>query len=230
MLWRLPRCLVWVFISGVGVDFRWGRVQVSAESSIVAADVTTQDGVAAVFEQVRSKHGRLGLLFNNAGSFGPTARIDEYPLADFDSVMDINIRAAFACAREAFALMAQQDPAGGRIINNGSISAQIPRPHSVGYAVSKHAMLGLTKAIELDGRPLGITCTQVDIGNTATELLANTGSPTGALQADGSKVVEPMFDVVHAAKLIASIANTDLSVTVNNMTLTAKGMPFAGRG
>ncbi len=126
--------------------------------------------------------------------------------------------------------MAQQQPAGGRIINNGSISAQIPRPHSVGYAVSKHAMTGLTKAIELDGRPVGISCTQIDIGNAATELLVDTGSTTGALQADGRKVVEPMFDVAHAAKLIAAIADTDASVAVNQLTVTAQGMPYAGRG
>ncbi|MFC0582883.1 SDR family oxidoreductase [Micrococcoides hystricis] len=199
-------------------------------SSVVAADLTTEQGIEAVFAHIKDRYGRLDLLFNNAGSFGPTARIDEYPVAEFDAVLDVNIKAAFRCAQEAFALMSAQEPAGGRIINNGSISAQIPRPHSVGYAVSKHAMTGLTKAIELDGRPLGITATQIDIGNAATELLADTGSTTGALQADGRKVVEPMFDVAHAAKLIAAVANADASVTINHLTVTAQGMPYAGRG
>lgn len=193
----------------------------------IEADIAAPEAVRAAFAQVAETYGRLDVLFNNAGMFGPA---DDVGAADWNEVaqtIDVNATGAFYCASAAFDLMRER---GGRIINNGSISAQVPRPHSVAYAMSKHAVAGLTKAIIIDGRPHRITATQVDIGNAATEILSAIGTGDGALQPDGSWRAEPSFDPEIAGRMIADIAGLPLEATVDQLTLTASGMPFPGRG
>lgn len=193
-------------------------------------DVTRADEVTDAFARVGERFGRIDLLFNNAGSFGPQARVDELSDADWQAVLAVNVTGSLLCAREAFRRMREQDPQGGRIINNGSVSAHRPRPRSAAYAITKHAVTGLTRSIALDGRPFGVTATQIDIGNAATELLAGIGDDAGALQADGSRRREPSFDVAHAARLIADVADLPLDVAVHELVVTATGMPYDGRG
>jgi len=196
----------------------------------VACDVTRPDDVEHLFEAVRQRWGRVDLLFNNAGVFGPAAGVDEISLADWDAVVAVNLTGSMLCARAAVRAMKVQDPQGGRIINNGSISAHSPRPRTVAYAVTKHAMTGLTKSIELDGRGFGITCGQIDIGNTATEIMDTIGVGAGALQADGSRRVEPTFPVEDAARAVLMMANMPSTASVGSVVVTAAGMPFIGRG
>jgi NAD(P)-dependent dehydrogenase (short-subunit alcohol dehydrogenase family) len=191
-------------------------------------DVTREDEVHGLFERVRDEWGRVDLLFNNAGLFGPTVGIDELEPDRWRQVVDTNLTGCFLCAREAFAAMKAQRPAGGRIINNGSVSAQVPRPHAAAYTASKHAVTGLTKAISLEGRSFGIACGQIDVGNAATELTA--GIARGALQADGSRVPEPMMDVRHAAEAVLQMAELPLDANVQFMTIMATNMPLIGRG
>jgi len=190
--------------------------------------VTDPAAVEALFARALEAFGRVDVLFNNAGTFGPSARVDEIGDEDWDAVVAVNLSGCFRCARAAFRVMRDQDPPGGRIINNGSISAQVPRPWSAPYAATKHALTGLTKAIALDGRPLGIACGQLDVGNAAT---AMTGAfETGTRQADGSIAAEPTMDVRHAAQAVVHMASLPPSANVLSMTVMATGMPFVGRG
>ena len=195
---------------------------------VVPTDVTDPAAVEALFARALEAFGRVDVLFNNAGTFGPSARVDEIGDEDWDAVVAVNLSGCFRCARAAFRVMRDQDPPGGRIINNGSISAQVPRPWSAPYAATKHALTGLTKAIALDGRPLGIACGQLDVGNAAT---AMTGAfETGTRQADGSIAAEPTMDVRHAAQAVVHMASLPPSANVLSMTVMATGMPFVGRG
>jgi NAD(P)-dependent dehydrogenase (short-subunit alcohol dehydrogenase family) len=194
----------------------------------VAADVTVPGSVAQLFETVRQRWGRLDLLVNNAGVFGPAGAVDELPVADWQKIVDTNLTGAFLCAHHAVRMMKAQTPRGGRIINNGSVSAHSPRPKSVGYTATKHAITGLTKSISLDGRAFGIACGQIDIGNAATELTRAISD--GALQADGSVKPEPTFDPEHVAAAVLYMASLPLDANVSFLTITATTMPFIGRG
>ncbi|MEV8150070.1 SDR family oxidoreductase [Arthrobacter sp. NPDC080073] len=200
------------------------------EALVVPCDVTVPDDVARLFAAARQRWGRVDVLFNNAGIFGPPGSVDEISVADWNATLAVNVTGSMLCAAEAVRTMKSQDPLGGRIINNGSISAHSPRPLSVAYTVSKHAMSGLTKSIELDGRPFGISCGQIDIGNTCTEIMDTIGVGSGALQADGSRRVEPMFPVEDAARAVLMMANMPASANVGSVVVTAAGMPFVGRG
>jgi NAD(P)-dependent dehydrogenase (short-subunit alcohol dehydrogenase family) len=156
--------------------------------------------------------------------------VDEISLAEWNATVAVNLTGAMLCAGEAFRLMKAQQPQGGRIINNGSISAQTPRPRSVAYAATKHAITGLTKSIDLDGRPYGISCGQIDIGNAATGMMHDVGAAAGALQPDGRRLVEPTFDVEEAARAVVLMATLPAAATINQLTITATGMPYLGRG
>ncbi|MFJ6538457.1 SDR family oxidoreductase [Paenarthrobacter sp. NPDC091711] len=196
----------------------------------VPCDVTAPDDVARLFEEVRQRWGRVDVLFNNAGIFGPAGDVGEISVHEWEATLRVNVTGSMLCAAEAVRTMKTQEPQGGRIINNGSISAHSPRPRSVAYTVTKHAMTGLTKSIELDGREFGITCGQIDIGNTRTEIMDTIGVGSGALQADGSRKVEPMFPVEDAARAVLMMANMPASASVGSLVVTAAGMPFVGRG
>lgn len=195
---------------------------------IVEADVTEPDQVEQLFSRTQVAFGRLDVLFNNAGIFTRAAPIDEIALADWRASLDTNLTGAFLCSRAAFRLMKAQEPRGGRIINNGSISAQVPRPHSAPYAATKHAITGLTKATALDGRPFGIACGQIDIGNAETEMTR--GFAQSVRQADGSLKAEAVMDVRHVAEAVLYMAGLPLSANVQFMTLAATQMPWIGRG
>ncbi|SEB66752.1 SDR family oxidoreductase [Arthrobacter woluwensis] len=202
----------------------------SPQALVAPCDVTVPDDVARLFAAARERFGRVDVLFNNAGIFGPSGAVDTVDAAGFEETLRINVTGSFLCAAEAVRVMKEQEPQGGRIINNGSISAHSPRPLSVAYTVSKHAISGLTKSIELDGRPFGITCGQIDIGNTRTEIMDVIGVGDGALQADGSRKVEPMFPVEDAARAVLLMASMPPSASVGSLLVTAAGMPFVGRG
>ena len=191
-------------------------------------DVTDEESVRAAFAAVVDRWARVDVLVNNAGSFGPQGEPDEISVQEWDATLAVNLRGSFLCAREAFGVMKRQDPRGGRIINNGSISAQVPRPGSIAYTASKHAVTGLTRSLSLDGRRHRIVCTQVDIGNAGTELTA--GFADGALQPDGSRRPEPTFDVTHVGDAVVQLARLPLEVSVPWLTMVASGMPYAGRG
>jgi NAD(P)-dependent dehydrogenase (short-subunit alcohol dehydrogenase family) len=195
---------------------------------VVPTDVTVHDAVARLFGAVHQRWGRVDLLVNNAGVFGPAGAVDELTPADWQKMVDTNLTGAFLCAHHAVAMMKAQDPPGGRIINNGSVSAHSPRPNSVGYTATKHAITGLTKSISLDGRKFSIACGQIDIGNAATEMTR--AISRGALQADGSIVPEPTFDPRHAAAAVLYMASLPLDANVPFLTITATAMPFIGRG
>jgi NAD(P)-dependent dehydrogenase (short-subunit alcohol dehydrogenase family) len=195
---------------------------------VVEADVTDPASVDRLFSRVAAAHGRLDLLFNNAGIFTPAAAIDAVSLEDWRASVDTNLTGAFLCTQGAFRMMKRQDPRGGRIINNGSVSAHVPRPHSAPYAATKHAITGLTRATSLDGRPYDIACGQIDIGNAATEM--TDGFAAGVRQADGSIRQEPVMDARHVAEAVLYMAGLPLSANVQFMTLTATAMPFIGRG
>ena len=199
-----------------------------AQTLILPTDVSQEAEVDGLFERIEQRWQRLDLLFNNAGIFPPAGLIDEMPVERWRQAVDINLTGSFLCARAAFGLMRRQKPQGGRIINNGSISAHAPRPHAVGYTTTKHAITGLTRQISLDGRPFSIACGQIDIGNAATELAAGFGQ--GALQADGSRKPEPMMDMPHVADVVRTMVALPLSANVQFMTLMATNMPFVGRG
>jgi NAD(P)-dependent dehydrogenase (short-subunit alcohol dehydrogenase family) len=194
----------------------------------VPTDVRDPVSVQALFDTIERTLGRLDLLFNNAGVNAPAVPMDELPLEKWFSVMDTNVTGVFLCARAAFGLMRRQSPQGGRIINNGSISAHTPRPFTAPYTASKHAVTGLTKALALDGRAFNIVASQIDIGNALTELSER--MTRGVLQANGSIAPEPMMDVQHVANAVRLIAAMPLSANVLNMTVMASAMPFAGRG
>ncbi|MEP5758802.1 MAG: SDR family oxidoreductase [Litoreibacter sp.] len=197
-------------------------------ASAIACDVTDADGVDAMYNQIEADHGRLDILFNNAGNNVPAAPIGDIPVEDFLKVINVNLIGAFICARGAFNLMRRQSPQGGRIINNGSISAQVPRPGSAPYTSSKHAITGLTRSISLDGRPYNIACGQIDIGNAASEMTAKMGG--GVPQADLSIKPEPVMDVQHVADSVLHMASLPLNANVQFMTVMASSMPYIGRG
>ena len=202
--------------------------QSPGEALVAPTDVTDPAGVQALFAGVLDRWGRVDLLFNNAGVFGTPAPIDEFALDQWRAVVDTNLSGCFYCAQEAFRAMKAQAPQGGRIINNGSISAAVPRPNAVAYTATKHAITGLTRAVALEGRPFRIACGQIDIGNAATELAAHIGK--GTIQADGSIAAEPMMDLGHAADAVVHMANLPLDANVLFMTIMATAMPFVGRG
>ena len=195
---------------------------------VVPTDITVPESVAELFGAVRRRWGRVDLLVNNAGIFGPAGAVDEISWADWRQAVDINLTGAFLCARHAVRMMKAQRPRGGRIINNGSVSAHVPRPGSACYTATKHAMTGLTKSISLDGREFDIACGQIDIGNAATEMTRHMGR--GARQADGSLVPEPTFDAEHVAAAVLFMAALPLDANVQFLTITATRMPFIGRG
>ena len=194
----------------------------------VSTDVTDPDAVGALFDAARDKFGRLDLLFNNAGSYTPGVPIEDLPYEDWRNVVDVNLNGAFLCAQQAIRQMKAQDPRGGRIINNGSISAHAPRPLSVAYTATKHAISGLTKSISLDCRNDDIVCGQIDIGNAATPMTE--AMPKGVLQANGERAVEPVMDVEHVADAVLHMASLPLDTNVLFMTIMANRMPFVGRG
>ncbi|WP_347311141.1 SDR family oxidoreductase [Defluviimonas sp. SAOS-178_SWC] len=199
-----------------------------ANALALACDVTDAKAVDAAFAETAARFGRIDALFNNAGISRPAGLIDEIPLADWTDTVAVNLTGMFLCARAAFRQMRAQDPIGGRIINNGSVSAQAPRPGSVAYTATKHAVTGLTKTLALDGRPFSIACGQIDIGNARTELAEKIGQ--GVPQADGSIRAEPMMDVGDVATAVLNMANLPLSANVLSMTIMATNMPLAGRG
>jgi NAD(P)-dependent dehydrogenase (short-subunit alcohol dehydrogenase family) len=194
----------------------------------VPADVTRLDSVASLFDVVRARFGRLDLLFNNAGVFTPGVPLEDLPFEQWRAAVDTNLTGAFLCTQQAFRIMKGQSPRGGRIINNGSISAHAPRPNSVAYTATKHAMSGLTKASALDGRAHDIAVGQIDIGNAATDMTDRMSA--GILQADGSVRPEARMDVRHAAQAVVQMANLPLEANVLFMTVMATKMPFVGRG
>ncbi len=195
----------------------------------VRTDVSRQEDVAALFAATVARFGRIDLLFNNAGTFGPGGvPVEELPYDAWRHVVDTNLNGAFLCAQAAFRQMKEQDPRGGRIINNGSISAHTPRPHSVAYTATKHALTGLTKALSLDGRPYDIAVGQIDIGNAATDMTAR--MQTGALQANGSVAPEPVMDVADVARTVRHMAELPLEANVQFATVLATAMPYVGRG
>lgn len=198
------------------------------EALAVTVDVRDAASVEALFATIEATYGRLDVLFNNAGINAPAIPMDELDVAQWQNVIDTNVTGVFLCARAAFALMRRQSPQGGRIINNGSISAHAPRPFTAPYTASKHAVLGLTKSIALDGRAFNIVCSQIDIGNALTELSAR--MQKGVLQANGTVAPEPMVDARHVADAVGYIAGLPLSANVLNMTVMASNMPFVGRG
>ncbi len=199
-----------------------------AKALILPADVTIPAEVDAAFDRAMREWGRLDVLFNNAGISAKAAPIDEIAVADWLDVQNTNITGAFLCARAAFGRMRAQSPQGGRIINNGSISAHVPRPGSAPYTMSKHAVTGLTRTLALDGRRFNIACGQIDIGNALTEMAA--GFTKGVTQSDGSVKVEAVMDVVHVAQAVLHMARLPLEVNVPFMTIMARDMPYIGRG
>ncbi|MGW4721465.1 SDR family oxidoreductase [Streptomyces sp. NPDC004291] len=195
----------------------------------VPTDVTSETEVAALFSSVRDRYARVDLLFNNAGTFaGGGTPVEDLDPATWRAVVDVNLTGAFLCAQAAFRAMKEQEPQGGRIINNGSISAHVPRPHSIAYTATKHAMTGLTKSLSLDGRPYRIACGQLDIGNAATDMTAR--MQTGILQADGRLAPEPVMDAADVAATVVHMAGLPLEANVQFATVMATAMPYVGRG
>ncbi len=194
----------------------------------VPADVTDERQVEALFDAAAGHFGRIDLLFNNAGMFGPSAPVEEVAAADWRAVVDVNLTGAFLCAQAAFRRMRDQDPQGGRIVNNGSISAHVPRPYAIAYTATKHAVTGLTRALSLEGRPYRIACGQIDIGNAATDMTAGMGA--GVRQADGRTAPEPTMDVADVARTVRHMAELPLEANVQFATVMATAMPYIGRG
>ncbi len=198
------------------------------ETLVHATDVSDPDAVHALFAATVERFGRLDVLFNNAGIFSAALPIDEIPIETWRAVVDVNLSGMFYCSREAFRAMKAQNPRGGRIINNGSISAYAPRPFSAPYTSTKHAITGLTKSTSLDGRPYDIACGQIDIGNAATDMTEK--MPQGVPQADGSVAPEPVMDVANVANAVVHMAGLPLDANVQFMTVMATKMPYIGRG
>ena len=194
----------------------------------VSTDVSKPESVRALFASVKETFGRLDVLFNNAGTFGPGVPMEDLTYEQWSAVVAVNLTGAFLCAQEAIKIMKAQHPRGGRIINNGSISAYAPRPNSAPYTATKHAVTGLTKCISLDGRKYDIACGQIDIGNAATEMTEQMAA--GVSQANGSLMAEPRLDLRHVAEAVVYIANLPLEANVQFMTVMATKMPFVGRG
>ena len=191
-------------------------------------DVSNPESVRALFARIKETFGRLDLLFNNAGTGAPAIHMEDLSYEQWNTVVGVNLTGAFLCAQEAIRLMKAQNPSGGRIINNGSISAHAPRPNSAPYTTTKHAILGLTKCISLDGRKYGIACGQIDIGNAATEMTER--MTAGVMQANGTKMIEPRMDVRHVADAVVYMASLPLEANVQFLTVMATNMPFVGRG
>ncbi len=202
--------------------------QSTARTLVVPTDVCDPQSVKALFGRVQQEFGRLDLLFNNAGVGAPAVPLEELSYAQLRAVIDTNLTGCFLCAQEAIRMMKAQTPQGGRIINNGSISAHAPRPNSAPYTATKHAISGLTKSIALDGRAFGIACGQIDIGNAATEMTERMAA--GVMQADGRIAVEPRMNVDHVGQAISYMASLPLESNVLFMTVMATNMPFVGRG
>jgi len=200
----------------------------STAAVAIPADVGNAASVLALFARTKEIFGRLDLLFNNAGVGAPAINLEDLTLAQWQSVVDINLTGAFLCTQQAFRMMKDQHPRGGRIINNGSISAHAPRPNSAPYTATKHAITGLTKSTSLDGRKYDIACGQIDIGNAATDLAARMAS--GVMQAHGQIAVEPLMDVAHVASAVLYMASLPLDANVQFLTVMATKMPFVGRG
>lgn len=194
----------------------------------VACDVSDTAQVDALFNAIKGTYGRLDVCFNNAGNNVPAKPIDELTVEEWQTVLNVNLHGAFLIARGAFGLMRHQNPQGGRIINNGSISAHVPRPGSVPYTTTKHAITGLTRTLSLDGRPFDIACGQIDIGNAASEMTEHFAK--GLPQANGTTMPEPVMDVQHVADAVLHMADLPLSANVQFMTVMATKMPFIGRG
>jgi NAD(P)-dependent dehydrogenase (short-subunit alcohol dehydrogenase family) len=195
---------------------------------VVPTDVTRPDDVRTLFVQARDRFGRVDVLFNNAGVFGSARPFEDVSYEQWQTAVETNLTGAFLCAQEAYRIMKDQAPPGGRIINNGSLSAQVPRPYAVAYTATKHAITGLTKAIALEGRRHNVACGQIDIGNAGTEMTSVMGR--GVAQADGSIVAEPTMDVAHAASAVLYMAGLPVDANVQFMTVMATRMPFIGRG
>jgi len=195
---------------------------------VVPTDVADPETVANLFQRTRETFGRVDVLFNNAGVNVPAQPLEELDVADWRRVVDINLSGMFYCIQAAFRVMKDQDPRGGRIINNGSISAHVPRPHSMPYTATKHAVTGLTRCASLDGRRYDIACGQIDIGNAASEMTARMSS--GVPQANGEMAPEPTMDVQHVANAVVHMASLPLEANVQFMTVMATKMPFIGRG
>lgn len=194
----------------------------------VPTDVGSPDSVAALFKKTEATFGRLDVLFNNAGIGSPRMNMEDLPVEDWQRVVDTNLTGSFVCAQHAIRIMKNQTPQGGRIINNGSISAHTPRPDAVAYTATKHAITGLTKQISLDGRKYNIACSQVDVGNAATPMTARMQG--GALQANGETMPEPTFNVDHVGETVLYISNLPLDANIQFVTIMATQMPYVGRG
>lgn len=221
-----------VVLAGRRADTLAGTVELAGEvgerALSVPTDVTDPESVRGLFAATKQTFGRLDLLFNNAGTGAPAVPLEELTVADWRRVVDVNLTAAFLCTQEAFRLMKEQDPRGGRIINNGSISAHVPRPNSAPYTATKHAITGLTKSTALDGRQYDIACGQIDIGNAETDLTAR--MKAGVMQANGKVAAEPTMDVENVARAVVHMASLPLGANVLFMTVMATKMPFVGRG
>jgi NAD(P)-dependent dehydrogenase (short-subunit alcohol dehydrogenase family) len=210
------------------LDETAGLAQDSSRMLAVSTDVGDPEAVNALFAQVVERFSRLDVLFNNAGRGAPGVLLEDLEYEQWQAVVAVNLTGSFLCTQAAFKIMKDQDPRGGRIINNGSVSATAPRPNSAPYTATKHAISGLTKATSLDGRKYDIACGQIDIGNTATDMTQRMND--GVPQPDGSKMVEPRFDVAHVANAVVQMAELPLDTNVLFMTIMATKMPFVGRG
>jgi NAD(P)-dependent dehydrogenase (short-subunit alcohol dehydrogenase family) len=204
------------------------RSQAPDAALAVVADVSRPSSVRDLFAAAADRFGRVDLLVNNAGTFGTPGPLEDLPYEAWRSVVDTNLTGAFLCAQAAFRLMRDQAPQGGRIINNGSLSAHVPRPHAVAYSATKHAVTGLTKSISLEGRPYNIACGQIDVGNAATDMTS--AMSRGVRQADGSVAAEPVMDVGHVASAVLYMASLPLDANVQFLTIMATAMPYIGRG
>jgi NAD(P)-dependent dehydrogenase (short-subunit alcohol dehydrogenase family) len=221
-----------VALAGRRIDPLQGTLEQAGNAAsraiAVSADVGDPDSVRELFAKTKESFGRLDVLFNNAGTGAPAIPMEDLTYEQWKSTVDVNLTGVFLCTQQAIKLMKNQDPMGGRIINNGSISAHVPRPNSAPYTATKHGVTGLTRSTSLDGRKYNIACSQIDIGNAATEMSAI--FETGIMQPYGSVAVEPRFDVRHVAETIVYIANLPLDTNVQFMTIMATNMPFIGRG
>ncbi len=196
----------------------------------ICADVGNPESVRALFDAIKKKWGRLDVLFNNAGMGAPAMPMEDLPFEKWQAVVAANLTGTFLCCQEAVRIMKAQSPKGGRIINNGSISAHAPRPMSMAYTATKHAVTGITKTLSLDGRKDDIACCQIDVGNAATEMTDRMVQGQGVMQADGSMSIEPRMNVAHVASAVVYMASLPLDANVQFMTIMATKMPFVGRG
>ncbi len=221
-----------VALAGRRADALQGTIAAAGEHGArgfaVPTDVAQPDQVRALFDAVVARWGRVDMLFNNAGVNAPGIPLDQLTFEQWKNVVDINLTGMFLCIQQAFRVMKAQSPQGGRIINNGSISAHAPRPNSAPYTATKHAVTGLTKSASLDGRPFDIVCGQIDIGNAETEMAERMAR--GVPQANGTVAVEPLMDVAHVGQAVLHMANLPLATNVQFMTVMASKMPFVGRG